>query len=88
MLDASLQNAWLLPQMRREIISQKTFKREVAMNYLKCRQSKPKIPGRKSKNAAGAQNARYDQRSHMVIPIPNNKRRRCMAEGCTSIVKT
>ena len=58
------------------------------MSYLKCYQSKPKGPGRKSKNAPDAQNARYDQRSHLVIPIPNNKRRRCMGEGCTSIMKT
>ena len=57
------------------------------MTYLKCHQSKTKEPGRKSKNAPGAQNARHDQRSHLVILIPNNKRR-CMGEECTSTVKT
>ena len=74
--------------MRGEIISQKNLQKKVAMTYLKCHQSKPKGLGKKSKNAPGAQNARYDQKFHLVIPIPNNKRRRCMGEGCSSIVKT
>ena len=25
---------------------------------------------------------------HLVIPIPDNKRRKCLGEACTSIVKT
>ena len=88
MLDTSLHNAWLFRQMQGKIVSPKTFKREVAMTYLKCHQSKPKGPGRKSKKVPGAQNARYDQKSHPVIPISNNKKRRCVGEGCTPIVKT
>ena len=86
-MDVGLQHAWIPRQMRGEIISQQTFKREVAMTYQKCHQSKTKGPSRKSKNAPGGENPRYDQRSHPVIPIPNNKRR-CMGEECTSIVKT
>ena len=36
----------------------------------------------------GAENARYYHTDHLVIPIPDNKQRRCMGEACTSIVKT
>ena len=65
-------------------ISQKNF-REVAMTYLKSYQSKPKGRGRKS-HVLGAENARYYHTGHLVIPVPDNKRRRCMGEACTSIV--
>ena len=58
------------------------------MTYLKSYQNKPKGRGRKSTNMQGAENARYYHTDHLVIPIPDNKRRRCMGEACTSIVKT
>ena len=40
-LDASLQNAWLLRQMQGNEILQKSFRREIAMTYLKSFQNKP-----------------------------------------------
>ena len=72
-LDASLQNAWLLRQLRDEI-SQKNFKRQVAMTYLKSYQNKSKGRDRKSANMPGPENARYYHTGLLVIPIPDNKR--------------
>ena len=58
------------------------------MTYLKSFQNTPRGRGRKPSNLFGADNVRFDQKGHFVFPIPNNKRRRCMGEGCSSIVKT
>ena len=66
--------------MRGNEISQKSFQREIAMTYLKSCQNNPKGRGRKPSNLPGAENARFDRRGHLVIPIPNNKRRRCMSK--------
>ena len=88
LVDASLQNAWLLWRMREDDLSQRIFKREIVMAYLKSFQNQPKGPGRKLLNTPGADDARFDQRRHFVIPVPGNKRRKCKGKGCKFIVKT
>ena len=54
--------------MRGNEISQKSFRREIAMTYLKSFHYKPKGRGRKPSNLPGADNARFGQRGHLVIP--------------------
>ena len=73
LLDANLQNAWLIFKMRGVDVSQKEFKREVAMTYLKSYKCTPRSRGRKFMRLPGANNARYDEIRHFVILVPDNK---------------
>ena len=88
LVDASMQNAWLLWRMRGDELSQKTLKREITTTYLKSFQNQRKGPSRKPLNTLGADNPLFDQRGHLVISVPGNKRRRCIGKGCKSIMKT
>ena len=74
MIDASLQNAWLPWQMRGEKKSQKIFKSEEAMTYSKSCQNKPKERRQRLSNMPGDDFARFYQKRHFVILIPDNKR--------------
>ena len=64
---ASLTNA------RRNNFS-RNLQKEVVMAYFQCHQSKPKEPGRKSENAPGALNARYDQKPEIKMKCQVEKK--------------
>ncbi len=57
------------------------------MTYLKSYQNKPKARGRKPVASPGENTIRLDQRDHLIIPIPGDKRRRYMGANCSSIIK-
>lgn len=88
LLDVSLQNAWLLYRKKGSSITQREFRREIAMSYLLRYQCLPKAPGRKSLNLPGTHDMRYDGKDHFVQKVPDNKKRRCAGDSCKSIGRT
>lgn len=88
LLDVSIQNAWLLCRARGTTITQRNFRREVAMSYLVRFQCLPKGPGRKSLTTPGRHDLRYDGKDHLVQRVQQNKKRRCAGEHCKSIGRT
>jgi hypothetical protein len=84
LIDTSVQNAWLLARNTGKDIDQLSFRREIAMAYLLRYQNCPKSSGRKPALKPGEQEARFDQYAHFIEPVPNNGRRRCALECCSS----
>ena len=95
LIDASINNAWILHRKSTSMQSdQLSFRRELAMTYLKSYGVLPQIGGRPStsKNSVScnrvSDSLRYNGLNHLLTYTPNKKRRRCAGEGCSSIVRT
>jgi DNA excision repair protein ERCC-6 len=88
MLDASIQNAWILSRsVSEENITQLQFRRNITLSYLKEKKF-PKKAGRKAKRDIGKEISRYDGMEHYVEKTANNKQRRCAGRNCSSKVRS
>lgn len=84
LLDAAIQNAWVLYRIHHPETPQLEFRREIAQTYLKKFQNLPKSSGRPatySKDSKISPDIRLDRVDHLVQYIPNNKRRRCVGHN-------
>lgn len=94
LIDAALQNSWILYKSSGRPITNLNFRREVATTYLNKYGNPPIRPGRPStsKNSVTlnriSDDVRYDRTNHLIVPVPNKKRRRCAGEGCSSVGRT
>lgn len=94
LIDASISNSWILYKHYYPKISQLDFRRCIAQSYLKKYSNAPKHGGRPSSSKFSvslnriSDDLRYDGNNHLLISIPNNKRRRCTGEGCISSTRT
>lgn len=88
LIDASIQNAWILAKCTGKNLDQLQFRREITMSYLLRFRNLPKSTGKKSASKPGEQDARYDQVAHFIQPTPEGKRRRCQGEMCGSRVRS
>lgn len=89
LIDASINNAWNIYKMSHENISNISnlhFRRELVTHYLSTLGSEKNKTGRPSKDVNVS--TRYINPGHLIQIIASSKRRRCRAEGCTSIVNT
>lgn len=80
LIDACVQNAWVIYRVHNPECSQLNFRREIVQTYLKKFENPPKSSGRPSSSSANSKvspDIRLDGRGHLVEYIPNNKRRRC-----------
>lgn len=90
-IDACIQNAWILMKAAGTSISQLNFRREVGQYYLKSYGVPPKGGGRTptfSEDSRVPPDLRYDQIGHFVEEVPNKKRRRCAGDVCNSVGRT
>lgn len=84
----AVQNAWHLHRKHGGKISQLEFRQSIANRY--CRtlgESRPPQGYRRPKQD-GEFISRYDNVGHYLVPVPENKRRRCAAHNCKSSVKS
>lgn len=94
MLDVAVNNAWILQRRSGVQVSQLEFRRSVVQTYLKRYQNRSRGPGRPSTSIFSvsmnrvSDDLRYDGRSHLLIQIPDKKRRRCAEEGCSTSART
>lgn len=91
LIDACIQNAWIIYRIQNPDTSQLNFRREIAQVYLKRYQNLPKSAGRPT--CSGERRVypeiRFDHQNHLVEYVPNNKRRRCAGNHTTpSAVRT
>lgn len=84
LIDVAVQNAWLLARCTGKDMDQLTFRRDLVMAYLLRYQNCPKAPGRKPTLKPGEKDARFDLYGHFIEPVPNDGRRRCALETCSS----
>ncbi|XP_040580363.1 piggyBac transposable element-derived protein 2-like [Lepeophtheirus salmonis] len=84
LVDAAVQNAWILARDAGQNLDQLSFTREIVISYLLKYQCCPRTIGRKPLLKLGENEARYDQVGHFVEPVPNGGRRRCSLENCNS----
>ncbi|KAJ8931731.1 hypothetical protein NQ314_015321 [Rhamnusium bicolor] len=92
LIDAAIQNAWILYRKSGRKITQLEFRRNLSQTYLTRYQVPARAPGRVPK-AAGSNfrvcnDIRYDGLHHYVIPVPEGKRRRCGGDNCGSRGRT
>lgn len=94
LLDACIQNAWQMHKKSGGVLPQLEFRREISKTYLKSYGVPPKAAGRTPTASTSvtlnriSDDLRYDQRNHLVVRVPDNKRRRCAGEGCSSSGRT
>ena len=88
MIDVSMQNAWIIARTRETSCDQLSFRREVAMSYIRRFGSAPKGSGKKKSSVPCDSDARYDDTGHLVKPVAAGVRRRCAGDLCESQVKT
>ena len=84
LIDAAIQNAWILHKIHYPETGQLDFRREIASTYLKKFQNLPKSGGRPatySKDSKISPDIRLDKTDHLVEYVPNNKRRRCVGQN-------
>ena len=84
LIDASINNAWILSNSYGKVTPQKGFRRRIALYYLNKYGVPAKSPGRKSTTET---EERYDGDSHFVQNVNGNKRR-CVISGCSSVGRT
>ena len=80
LVDVSIQNAWLLGREAncKDYDNLLTFRRSIAIFYLKHYGSDPKRPGRRSSNAPAKTELRFDRMDgHSIMRNEENARRRC-----------
>ncbi|KAJ8932651.1 hypothetical protein NQ318_005684 [Aromia moschata] len=88
-LDATINNAWILYRKSGNTITQLNF-REILTKYGTVLQG----AGRPSTSLSSvtlnriSNDIRYDKVDHLLVPVPNKKRRRCTGEGCSSRIRT
>lgn len=94
LIDTAIHNAWVLYRSSGRQITNLLFRREIVKVYLTRYKNAPKKSGRPqtSHNSLTmnriSDDIRYDRTDHIVVSVPNNKRRRCAGEGCTSVGRT
>ncbi|XP_033228873.1 piggyBac transposable element-derived protein 3-like [Belonocnema kinseyi] len=90
LLDVSVCNAWMLARSTGDDVSQLTFRRTIVQTYLKRYGVAPMTPRVRPINVFSrvAMEIRYDNTGHYVAWIPNQKRRRCAYEYCSSSTRT
>ena len=74
--------------MHGQDITDKEFRREIAMTYLKTYHNKLKSAGRKPRVSTGVDSARYVRLNHLVVRMPSEKRRRCQRINQKSVVSS
>lgn len=93
LIDAAIFNSWILYR-KNSPISQLDFRRAIAQAYLSRFKTEPKSAGRPSTSKFSlslnriSDDIRYDSRDHLLMSIPDKKRRRCAGEGCCSSTRT
>ncbi|XP_072394771.1 zinc finger BED domain-containing protein 5-like [Diabrotica undecimpunctata] len=94
MLDATIQNAWVLHKKSGNKLTQLEFRREIVQAYLTKYGVPAKQGGRPSSSLSSrsfhrvSDDIRYDGVGHLLKPVPNKKKIRCAGEECRSIMKT
>nr|CAI5831573.1 unnamed protein product [Callosobruchus analis]CAI5839620.1 unnamed protein product [Callosobruchus analis] len=94
LVDAAIQNAWILYKCSGRQTTNLNFRRELATTYLRKFKNVSKGSGRPSasKNSVTlnrvSDDLRYDHVDHLIEHVPNKKRRRCAGEGCSSVGRT
>lgn len=93
-IDVCVHNAWQIHRKSDGSMSQLEFRRSIVQTYLKTHGVPPQGSGRPALSSTSLSlnrvfdGLRYDRINHLVIPVPNRKRRRCAGEGCISHVRT
>ena len=79
LVDVSIQNAWLLGREAncKDCDNLLTFRRSIAIFYLKHYGSEPKRPRRRISNARAETELQFDRMDHFVMRNDGNARRRC-----------
>lgn len=96
LLDVVVVNAWCISKKCKHLtpLTQLEFRREVSQNYLTAFGVAPKGTGKQATAKSSvtlnrvSDNLRYDRLDHLLTCIPNNKRRRCAGEGCSTSTRT
>ncbi|XP_072401576.1 uncharacterized protein [Diabrotica undecimpunctata] len=94
MLDATIQNAWVLHKKSGNKLTQLEFRREIVQAYLTKYGVPAKQGGRPSSSLSSrsfhrvSDDIRYDGVGHLLEPVPNKKKIRCAGEECRSIMRT
>lgn len=94
MLDLAMHNAWILCKKAGNQMPQLDFRRHVVQTYLERYKQPPKGAGRPHLSKFSVSNnrvsdeLRYDEKNHLLVMIPNKKRRRCAGEGCSTSCRT
>lgn len=86
MIDAAVQNAWLIHRKCGGKLSNLEFRRNIARHFLNTF-SQPKSRKRTYQSRMSL-DQRYDERNHYIKITTDNKRRRCVGEMCTSVVRS
>lgn len=88
-IDVALQNAWSLHRKAGGTLSGLEFRRRVSLAYLNLG-TPAKKSGRATSNEDGTRGgeARFDGFRHFIQPTSENKRRRCVGQFCTSVVRS
>lgn len=97
LVDVSVHNAWVLyrqssPERRK--VPNILFRREIAQMLIQQYVNPPSRPGRPAVGLNSltlhrvSDDLRYDRKDHLVVSVPDKKRRRCAGEGCSSVGRT
>lgn len=92
LLDAAIQNAWVLYKQSGNKITQLDFRREIVKTYLNKYKNPPKGKGRPSASKSSrsfsrvGDDVRYDNIGHLLTPV--EKKIRCNGDNCKSIMRT
>lgn len=94
LIDVSIQNAWVLYKKSGKSVTQLQFRREIVNTYLSKYGTASKGAGRPSSSLTSSQGnrvsdaIRYDRIDHLLVYIPDQKRRRCAMELCNTSART
>lgn len=94
LLDAALQNAWVLYKQSGNKITFLEFRREIVKTYLTNFGTLPKQGGRPSISLSSRSSSRvgddirFDGTGHFLTKTENGKKIRCAGEDCKSIMRT
>ncbi|XP_066254654.1 piggyBac transposable element-derived protein 3-like [Euwallacea similis] len=94
LLDATIQNAWILSKKSGNNLTQLQFRREIVKVYLTKYKTTPKQGSRSESSASSrsfcrvSDNVRFDGQGHLLVPVAQNKKIRCAGENCSSIMRT
>lgn len=94
LIDVCVNNAWQIRRNGGHPQAQLDFRRELVNYYITKYGVARKGAGRpiSSKRSISdnrvSDDIRYDRMDHLVTSVPENKKRRCAGEGCSSIIRT